>query len=154
MVEIGNEDNLGGGCSSYAERFQSFHDAIKEKYPDLRIISSTADSSCLPSPIPEGIWMDYHNYNTPGNFYNEFNFFDNVNRSYPYFNGEYSRWEIDWPNMQGSVSEAIWMLGMERNSDVVKMAAYAPTLNLVNSTQWSVSSEYNQTRRLSVQLTN
>ncbi|KAJ9299757.1 hypothetical protein DTO271G3_2641 [Paecilomyces variotii] len=137
MVEIGNEDNLGGGCASYPERFQRFHDAIKEEYPQLRIIASTSNSTCLPDPLPEGVWTDYHNYNTPENFYDEFNFFDNVDRSFPYFVGEYSRWEIDWPNMQGSVSEAIWMLGMERNSDVVKMAAYAPTLNLVNSTQWT-----------------
>lgn len=142
MVEIGNEDNLGGGCASYPERFQRFHDAIKGEYPQLRIIASTSNSTCLPDPLPEGIWTDYHNYNTPENFYDEFNFFDNVDRSFPYFVGEYSRWEIDWPNMQGSVSEAIWMLGMERNSDVVKMAAYAPTLNLVNSTQWTVSAAY------------
>jgi len=41
--------------------------------------------------------------------------------------------------MIGSVSEAVYMIGMERNSDVVKMASYAPLLQLFNSTQWAVS---------------
>ncbi|PYI15696.1 Arabinosidase A [Aspergillus violaceofuscus CBS 115571] len=137
MVEIGNEDNLGGGCASYPERFTAFYDAIHAKYPDLTLISSTADSSCLPDEIPEGTWVDYHNYNTPDNLVAQFGQFDNINRTVGYFIGEYSRWEITWPNMKSSVAEAVYMIGFERNSDLVKMAAYAPLLQLVNSTQWT-----------------
>lgn len=138
LVEIGNEDNLGGGCESYAERFTAFYNAIHDAYPDLTLIASTDNASCLPSPLPEGAWVDYHNYNTPDELVKQFGMFDNVDRSVPYFIGEYSRWEIPWPNMQGSVAEAVFMIGLERNSDVVKMAAYAPLLQLVNSTQWTV----------------
>ncbi|KAL4891408.1 Arabinosidase A [Aspergillus ambiguus] len=137
MVEIGNEDNLGGGCESYAERFTAFYDAIHNAYPDLTLIASTDNSSCLPSTLPEGAWVDYHNYNTPDELVDQFSMFDNTDRSVPYFIGEYSRWEITWPNMQGSVAEAVFMIGLERNSDVVKMAAYAPLLQLVNATQWT-----------------
>ncbi|EAU36156.1 alpha-N-arabinofuranosidase A precursor [Aspergillus terreus NIH2624] len=137
LVEIGNEDNLGGGCESYAERFTAFYNAIHDAYPDLTLIASTDNASCLPSPLPEGAWVDYHNYNTPDELVKQFGMFDNVDRSVPYFIGEYSRWEIPWPNMQGSVAEAVFMIGLERNSDVVKMAAYAPLLQLVNSTQWT-----------------
>lgn len=140
MVEIGNEDSLGGGCESYAERFTAFYDAIHEPYPDLTLIASTDNVSCLPSDLPEGAWVDYHNYNTADGLVSQFNMFDNKDRSVPYFIGEYSRWEIDVPNMQGSVAEAVFMIGLERNSDVVKMAAYAPLLQLVNSTQWTVRS--------------
>ncbi|KAI9929767.1 hypothetical protein ASPWEDRAFT_155983 [Aspergillus wentii DTO 134E9] len=136
MVEIGNEDNLGGGCESYAERFTVFYDAIHKAYPDLTLIASTDNPSCLPNPLPEGTWVDFHNYNNPDTLVDQFNMFDNSNRSVPYLIGEYSRSDIDWPNMKGSVSEAVYMLGLERNSDVVKMASYAPLLQLVNSTQW------------------
>lgn len=138
MVEIGNEDNLGGGCESYAERFTAFYDAIHKAYPDLTLIASTDNSSCLPSTLPEGVWLDYHDYNTPDGLVEQFAKFDNMDRAVPYFIGEYSRWEIEWPQMQGSVAEAVFMIGLERNSDVVKMAAYAPLLQLVNATQWTV----------------
>ncbi|OJZ92932.1 glycoside hydrolase family 51 protein [Aspergillus luchuensis CBS 106.47] len=137
MVEIGNEDMLGGGCESYAERFTAFYDAIHAAYPDLILIASTSEADCLPESMPEGSWVDYHDYSTPDGLVGQFNYFDNLDRSVPYFIGEYSRWEIDWPNMKGSVSEAVFMIGFERNSDVVKMAAYAPLLQLVNSTQWT-----------------
>ncbi|KAK1146811.1 hypothetical protein N8T08_002572 [Aspergillus melleus] len=137
IVEIGNEDNLGGGCESYAERFTDYYDAIHEAYPDLTLIASTDNSSCLPEKLPEGVWLDWHNYNTPEGLVSQFNKFDNNDRSVPYFIGEYSRQEGDWPDMEGAVSEAAFMIGLERNSDVVKMAAYAPLLQLVNSTQWT-----------------
>ena len=136
IVEIGNEDNLGGGCETYAERFTAFYNAIHKAYPDLTIISSTADQSCLPSKMPEGTWMDYHDYNSPDGLVSQFN---NLDRAYPYFIGEYAQDGVDWPVMQGSVAEAVFMIGLERNSDLVKMAAYAPLLQLVNSTQWTVS---------------
>ncbi|OJJ98875.1 hypothetical protein ASPACDRAFT_1881644 [Aspergillus aculeatus ATCC 16872] len=137
MVEIGNEDNLGGGCASYPERFTAFYDAIHAKYPDLTLISSTADSGCLPDEMPGGTWVDHHNYNTPDNLVAQFSQFDNINRTVGCFIGEYSRWEITWPNMKSSAAEAVYMIGFERNSDLVKMAAYAPVLQLVNSTQWT-----------------
>lgn len=138
MVEIGNEDNLGGGCDTYAERFTVFYDAIHQRYPDLIIIASTAEASCLPQTMPNGTWMDYHDYNTPDGLVSQFDMFDNTDRAVPYFIGEYAQNGVDWPIMQGSVAEAVFMIGLERNSDLVKMACYAPLLQLINSTQWKV----------------
>lgn len=139
MVEIGNEDNLGGGCGTYPERFTAFYDAIHDAYPDLTIISSTANASCLPNNMPKSTWMDYHDYNTPDGLVGQFDMFDNIDRSHPYFIGEYAQNGVKWPVMRGSVAEAVFMIGLERNSDLVKMASYAPVLQLVNSTQWTVS---------------
>lgn len=42
-----------------------------------------------------------------------------------------------YPTVQGAVAEAAYMTGMERNADVVFAAAYAPTLQHINSTQWT-----------------
>lgn len=139
MVEIGNEDMLGGGCDTYPERFTAYYNAIHAAYPDLTIITSTDDKSCLPDPIPKGAWMDYHDYNSPDGLVSQFNMFDNKDRAYPYFVGEYAQDGVDWPIMKGSVAEAVFMIGMERNSDLVQMASYAPLLQLINSTQWTVS---------------
>ena len=146
IVEIGNEDNLGGGCESYPERFMAYYEAISKVYPDLTFIASTDNSSCLPKDLPEGVWLDWHTYDTPEGLVSDFDKFDNQDRKVPYFIGEYSRQEGDWPDMKGSVSEAVFMIGLERNSDVVKMAAYAPLLQLVNSTQWTVSSFHQRLR--------
>ncbi|KAJ5707457.1 hypothetical protein N7488_007258 [Penicillium malachiteum] len=116
LVEIGNEDNLGGGCASYAD---------------------TNDASCLPSPMPSGAMMDYHDYNTPDGLVAQFDYFDNVDRSNSILVGEYARNDVEYPIMQGAVGEAVFMMGMERNSDLIKMASYAPLLQLVNSSQWT-----------------
>ncbi|KAL4917688.1 glycoside hydrolase superfamily [Aspergillus aurantiobrunneus] len=136
MVEIGNEDNLGGGCASYAERFTAFYDAIHPVYPDIQLIASTAEPDCLPSPVPDGVWLDYHLYAVADDLVADFGYFDNIDRSWPYFIGEYAQSEAEWPTMRGAVGEAVYMIGLERNSDLVKMAAYAPLFQLVNGTQW------------------
>lgn len=138
MVEIGNEDMLGGGCDTYAERFTAFYDAIHAAYPDLTLIASTNEQSCLPSSMPDGSMVDYHDYNSPDGLVSQFNYFDNVSRNVTYLVGEYAQTGSDYPIMQGSVGEAVFMIGMERNSDLIKMASYAPLLQLTNSTQWTV----------------
>ncbi|KAJ0382255.1 hypothetical protein COL922a_012948 [Colletotrichum nupharicola] len=128
FVEIGNEDNLAGGCESYKQRFLQFFDAIKEAYPQLTILTSTSDRNCLPDAIPEGAWLDFHDYNVPENYINAFDFYEDWDRAYPVFIGEYARWGVKWSDMRGACSEAVYMMGWERNADVIKLAAYAPTL--------------------------
>ncbi|KAJ5651778.1 Arabinosidase A [Penicillium longicatenatum] len=137
MVEIGNEDMLGGGCDTYAERFTAFYDAVHAAYPALTLIASTNEQSCLPSTMPNGSMVDYHDYNSPDGLVSQFNYFDNVSRNVTYLVGEYAQTGSDYPIMQGSVGEAVFMIGMERNSDLIKMASYAPLLQLTNSTQWT-----------------
>ncbi|KKY23140.1 putative alpha-n-arabinofuranosidase a [Diplodia seriata] len=156
FVEIGNEPNLGGGCASYASsRFLAFQSAIHAAYPALTVIAATADAKCLPDPIPAGVWVDYHNYGASPDLVRNFSQFDHVTRDVPVFIGEFSAYasqanqnpgEQDpndnafrnvYPYMGGSVAEAVYMLGWERNADVVRMGAYAPLLQLFNATQWT-----------------
>lgn len=59
MVEIGNEDDVSNGLSSYnAYRFAMFHDKIKEKYPEMKVYASTTELD----PAPAGAGLDYHEY--------------------------------------------------------------------------------------------
>jgi alpha-N-arabinofuranosidase len=81
MLEIGNEDNFSSGCGTYASRFTAFYNAIHAAYPSLALIASTTDSSCLPSPLPSGVWTDIHHYEEPGEFVSLFNEFDHYPRT-------------------------------------------------------------------------
>ncbi|KAJ5708236.1 hypothetical protein N7488_008037 [Penicillium malachiteum] len=142
-VEIGNEDDLTGGCDTYPDRFNQIYTAIHDAYPNITLIASNGDYSCLPSPVPEGVIIDLHLYRQPDDFVALFNQFDNQPRNQSIMVGEYGCRNTSnakgtyWSYMQGSCSEAIYMMGMERNSDIVQMAAYAPLLEHFGFVSWS-----------------
>lgn len=144
FIEVGNEDNISGGCGTYASRFTDIYNAIHAAYPDITVIASTSQASCLPNPIPAGVWTDTHHYLSPNGFVSLFNEFDNKPRNGPgIFVGEYASTTDNsgattyWSTIQGAVSEAVYMIGMERNSDIVKMASYAPLFEHFDMAQWS-----------------
>lgn len=149
-VEIGNEDFLNDGLDTYQSRFNMFYDAIHAAYPNITFVATTsalAESGCSGDQcgivLPEGVYQDVHQYLPPEQFVANFGFFDNVNRSQPIIVGEYGSTTFDngsttyFTTMQGSTSEAVYMIGMERNSDVVKMSCFAPVLEHFNLAQWS-----------------
>ncbi|OAX84665.1 hypothetical protein ACJ72_00957 [Emergomyces africanus] len=140
-VEIGNEDNFWGSGPSYPQRLMKFYCAIHGKYPDIKLIASTADY--LPPQLPEGLWLTFHTYSSPNELVSWFNKFDNVERAHPWSVSEFAcskndnDVQLSEPNMQCSAAEAVFMIGMERNSDVVKMGAYAPLLRNLGGMQWT-----------------
>ncbi|KAL4895282.1 glycoside hydrolase superfamily [Aspergillus ambiguus] len=142
-IEIGNEDDFTGGCPTYPDRFTQIYDAIHEKYPNITLIASTNDFKCLPESPPAGIIYDYHYYRKSDDLVAMFNYWDNQPRSQPIMVGEFGcrntsqSHGVYWSSMKMSCSEAVHMIGLERNSDVVKMAAYAPLLQHFGFTQWS-----------------
>jgi len=77
----------------------------------------------------------------------DFNYFDNLNRSFPHVVLKYAVSQTSppsghnavWPYMQGSVAEVVYMVGMKRKSDFVKMAAYAPLLAHLDFSPYTVS---------------
>src|SRR6185295_8229991 len=54
FVEVGNEDWLNNGTATYDGRFTMFYDAIKAKYPNIKIISKmrTQDRNFVHSRKP------------------------------------------------------------------------------------------------------
>lgn len=149
-VQIGNEDNLTGGLESYEEyRLEMFFDAIKAKYPDMVILASTSEFT-MNLTIPD-VGGDVHRYTVPDGFVgsDQFGFFDNIkhqtlvgeiacvypnneNGSSPSFEGY-----VEYPFWIGSVAEAVFLLGAERNSDRVIGVAYAPLLSHAEGSQWT-----------------
>jgi alpha-L-arabinofuranosidase len=141
FVEIGNEDNLGTGWRTYDLRFAKFYDAIKAKYPNLKIISTapTTDTRhMVTSRTPDVI--DDHFYRNSMQMQSDTHHYDNYDRNGPkIFVGEWATREgRPTPNMNAALGDAAWMTGMERNSDIVIMSCYAPLFVNVNpgGMQW------------------
>ncbi len=72
--------------------------------------------------------------------FSDANHYDKTDRSGPkIFVGEWATREGEpTPNLQAALADAAWMTGMERNSDIVIMASYAPLFVNVNpgGMQW------------------
>jgi len=142
-VEIGNEDGFDGS-HSYDGRFAQFFDAIKAKYPNLRCIATAGGKDPLGARVkltqrvPDAI--DEHYYRTAGEMEDDATHYDSYDRNGPkVFVGEWATREgAPATNMNAALGDAAWMTGMERNSDVVVLASYAPLFVNVNpgGMQW------------------
>jgi alpha-L-arabinofuranosidase len=132
-VEIGNEDFFDKS-GSYNARFAQFYDAIKAVYPNLKLIATTGVSSRTPDVIDE------HYYQTPLTLKRDVHHYDSYSRTGPkIFVGEYASIEgRPTPDLNAAIGDAAWLTGLERNSDIVIMSAYAPLLVNINSgaSQW------------------
>ena len=146
-IGIGNEQ----WGPEYIKRYKVFDKAIKEKYPDIIIISGSG-------PFPEGDFFEYgweelkklnveivdeHFYKSPDWFKKNANRYDSYDRNGPkVFAGEYAAQsdQIASPknknNWECALSEAAFMTGMERNADVVRMTSYAPLMAHTEAWQW------------------
>lgn len=132
-IEIGNEDWFDQS-GSYDGRYAQFYDAIKKKYPDLQLIATTPVKGRTPDVI------DDHYYRSAVQFFGDVHHYDNTDRKGPkIFVGEWATREgSPTPNFGAALGDSAWMTGMERNSDIIVMASYAPLLVNVNpgGMQW------------------
>jgi alpha-N-arabinofuranosidase len=132
-VEIGNEDWFDKSGSYYG-RYAQYYDAIKKKYPKLQLIATAPVRSRTPDVI------DDHYYKRADEFFAFTNHYDKVDRKGPkVFVGEWATREgTPTPNFGAALGDAAWMTAMERNSDLIVMASYAPLFTNVNpgGMQW------------------
>ena len=130
-VEIGNEDFFDRS-GSYQGRFTQFYDAIKARYPHLKVISSVGheqrESLWIKDRLPD--LVDEHFYRNQQDMEVNFHQYDKRSRAADQskvFVGEWAtRVGSPTPNMAGALGDAAWMCGMERNADVVLMECFAP----------------------------
>lgn len=126
-VEIGNEDFFDKS-GSYDKRFAVFAKAIRARYPQLQLISTMRPED-TPSQRPD--LVDEHMYGWGEALtYERLNDYDQRPRNAPkVFVGEWATHE-GWPmpNMKAAIADAAYLASLERNADVVQMAAYAPLL--------------------------
>jgi len=133
-VEIGNEDNFDR-ARTYDGRYAQFYKAIKAKYPNLQVIATMPVKGITPDVI------DDHYYKREQGMFEESKHYDATDRNGPkIFVGEWATREgSPTPNFGAALGDAAFLTGLERNSDVVIMAAYAPLFVNVNpgGMQWS-----------------
>ncbi|MFF7266370.1 LamG-like jellyroll fold domain-containing protein [Streptomyces sp. NPDC008159] len=135
-VEIGNEDffDKSGSYDGDNGRFAQFHDAIKAKYPSIKLIS-TARVTARTADV-----QDDHYYRNAEWMNSHSSFYDNASRTSPtkIMVGEWATREgSPTPNLNAALGDASWLAGMLRNSDVVTHEAYAPLLVNVNDPTWT-----------------
>ncbi|WP_447642005.1 MULTISPECIES: alpha-L-arabinofuranosidase C-terminal domain-containing protein [Chitinophagaceae] len=148
MVGIGNE-NWG---PQYLERLHLFQDALREKYPKIKLVCSSGTD-------PDGDrfdllndslrkmnvgFIDEHYYRTPEWFLDNVTRYDNYPRNgSKVFAGEYaaqSNGIAEATNKNSwitALAEAAFMTGLERNAAVVQMASYAPLFAHTDAWQWT-----------------
>ena len=133
-VEVGNEDNFDR-AKTYDGRFAQFFKAIKAKYPDIQAIATMPVTGVTPDIV------DDHYYKRMEGMFEESKHYDRADRSGPkIFVGEWATREgTPTPNLGAALGDAAFMTGLERNSDLVVMASYAPLFVNVNpgGMQWS-----------------
>jgi alpha-L-arabinofuranosidase len=145
LLEIGNENYQADSSQQsdhYAERYRQFYDAIKAKYPEVTLIGNVeawgTDSPSWRNSNPVEV-VDEHYYRSPSWFQNQYSKYDNYDRSKPkVYVGEYAVTSDFGTNghLTAALGEAIYMLGMENNSDVCVMNSYAPIFVNENDARW------------------
>src|ERR1019366_10390683 len=108
----------------------------KSRYPEVQLVADVW-GTFPQDPRPD--LVDEHYYNNPEFFMRQANHYDSYDRQGPkVFVGEYAVTQgCGQGNLRAAVGEAAFMTGLERNSDVVVMASYAPLFANVNYKKWN-----------------
>lgn len=147
LLGVGNEQ----WGPEYFERYERFAEVLQREHPEIELISTSG-------PFPSGDRFDYawpllrklrvpivdeHCYAMPDWFLREAHRYDNYDRKGPQvFMGEYAAQSVQIAsphnrnNLRCAIAEAAFLTGVERNSDLVTMSAYAPLFAHEDAWQW------------------
>ncbi|KAJ7111424.1 glycoside hydrolase superfamily, partial [Mycena epipterygia] len=145
-IEIGNEDFRSPNNTYNSYRWESFFNALQGQFPQLTYIATSAELlSTIPLLIPPPRAWDLHVYASPSmsNIFFLLNFFRTMcfqfdvqpRNGVGFLMGEYqvatsdNGFALPYPTIDGSIAEAAYMTGLDRNSDIVFAASYARLLN-------------------------
>ncbi|XP_024312652.1 alpha-L-arabinofuranosidase 1 isoform X2 [Brachypodium distachyon] len=134
-VSIGNQECW---MLYYRGNYQKFYSVIKAAYPDINIVSSCDKSTISPSN-PADLY-DVHVYTSSANMFSRTTMFDNTPRGEPKaIVSEYAVTGNDAGKgtLVAALAEAAFLVGLEKNSDVVEMASAAPLFVNDNDRSWS-----------------
>ncbi len=128
MLEIGNES---WWANLYAPRYRIYRKVLLHAFPHALLIASGSTGPLIPA------MRDDHYYNSPNWFWANrklYNHYHGPN----VFVGEYAvTRDCGTGNLRAALAEAAFMTGLERDSNVVKMASYAPLFVNVHAREWN-----------------
>ena len=149
---VGNEqwdydEEHGGYGPVFTARLKKFSDALRKKYPDLKLIGTTGPNSegwdfDLLQPRMKELKVDLydeHYYRDEQWFLSHGLRYDSYDRKGPkVFAGEYACHGKGkkWNHYEAAILEAAHMTGFERNADIVHMTTPAPLFAHVDGWQW------------------
>ena len=149
---VGNEqwdydEEHGGYGPVFTARLKKFSDALRKKYPDLKLIGTTGPNSegwdfDLLQPRMKELKVDLydeHYYRDEQWFLTHGLRYDSYDRKGPkVFAGEYACHGKGkkWNHYEAAILEAAHMTGFERNADIVHMTTPAPLFAHVDGWQW------------------
>lgn len=139
-IGVGNEDTID---APFTERFEQIARALQREHPEIQLIGTSG-----PWPFGrdfEAGWelcrrldidlVDEHGYRSPRWHWQNHERYDSYDRTGPaVYLGE---WAARSSTVRSAVAEAAYMVGLVRNSDVVRMASYAPLLARIDDSQWT-----------------
>lgn len=132
LLEIGNE-NQG---PEFGRRYRFIQEAVAARFPKITTIADLSFTSRESLGGAHFDIEDQHYYNSPRWFASGFRMFDGRDRALPplYLGEVASTTGEAGPtrgNLRAALSESVFLLGCERNADVVRMVSYAPLLGHV-----------------------
>ncbi|MBO4464399.1 MAG: carbohydrate binding domain-containing protein [Prevotella sp.] len=143
FIAVGNEqwDNM------YYKRLEPFVKAIRQKYPDIKIVGTSGpdsegemfDKGWKAMKSMKADLVDEHFYRNEDWFLSHGLRYESYDRKGPkVFAGEYACHGKGkkWNHFEASILEAALMTDFERNADVVYMTAYAPLFAHIEGWQW------------------
>lgn len=139
---IGNEEKIS---PEFAERFKYMYEKVTKAHPEIIIVGTAGPGSHPQNPDYEAGWklanelqmpiIDEHYYE-PYKYFQESRQYDKYprDRKIKIYLGEYASKD---KKLIDALSEALYLLHVERNADIVVMTSYAPLFARKNATNWN-----------------
>ena len=139
---LGNEEKIS---PEFIERFKYIYNKVTKAHPEIIIVGTAGPGSHPGNGDYEAGWklaeetgmpiMDEHYYEQKEYFINSRQY-DNYprDRKTKVYLGEYAAKD---KKLQDALAEALYLLHVERNGDVVCMTSYAPLFARKNATNWN-----------------
>lgn len=139
---IGNEEKIS---PEFAERFKYMYDKVRKAHPEIIIIGTAGPGSHPGNPDYDNGWKLANEIELPiidEHYYEPYTYFETSRQydKYPrngktkVYLGEYAAKD---KKMRDALAEALYLLHVERNGDVVCMTSYAPLFARKNAINWN-----------------
>lgn len=151
---LGNEEKI---TPEFEERFKYIYDRVREKHPEIVIVGTAGPGSHKGNPDYDNGWrfaesidlpiIDEHYYERREYFYDNQHNYDNYprDRKTKVYLGEYASKDR---KLTDALAEALYLLGIERNADVVVMTSYAPLFAKDKHISWNPDLIYFDNQRV------